>query len=148
MRLFVKKILWISLLMAVLLISNHGLAREQSQVDQTSGAKRETLVSPPDLADIVPSATELSGRLAALENRIKGGLDISTVKKKYDRIEANLQGPASQLQRLKDLKSYKYDRLVELREVIKQEDKLFEEISTPISQEIRQLGAWRKEWLA
>ena len=148
MKIFAKKILGAVLSMAVLLISSHGLAQEQYKGDQTSGAKQETLVSPPDLADIVPSAAELSSRLAALENRIKGGLDISALEKKCGGIEANLQGPASQLQRLKDLKSYKYDRLVELREVIKQEDKLFEEISKPISQEIRQLGAWRKEWLA
>ena len=90
----------------------------------------------------------MSGRLAALENRIKGGLDISAVEKKYDGIEANLKDPADRLQQLKDSKDYKYDKLVELREAIKQENKLFEEISKPISQAIRQLGAWRKEWLA
>jgi hypothetical protein len=76
MKIFAKKILGAVLSMAVLLISSHGLAQEQYKGDQTSGAKQETLVSPPDLADIVPSAAELTGRLAALENRTKGGLDI------------------------------------------------------------------------
>ncbi|MFV9645579.1 MAG: mechanosensitive ion channel domain-containing protein [Desulfobacterales bacterium] len=142
-----KKILGIVLPMAVLLISSHGLAHELPQSDQTSDAVREIPAPAPDLADIVPLATELSGRLAALENRIKGGLDISSVEKKYDGIEANLKGPAGQLQRLKDSKDYKYNKLVELREAIKRENKLFEEISKPLSDAIRQLGAWRKEWL-
>ena len=148
MRFFAKKILGIVLVIAVLLISSHGLAREPSKADQISGVKQETLVAPPDLADIVPSATELSGRLAALENRTKGGLDISALEKKYDGIEANLKNHADQLQQLKNSKGYKYDKLVRLREAINQESKMFEKISKPISQEIRQLGAWRKEWLA
>jgi len=143
-----KKILGIVLPMAVLLISSHGLAHELPQSDQTSDAVRETPSPAPDLADIIPLATELSGRLAALENRIKGVLNISSVEKKYDGIEANLKGPASQLQRLKDSKDYKYTKLVELREAIKRENKLFEGISKPLNQAIRQLGAWRKEWLA
>jgi potassium efflux system protein len=143
-----KKILGIVLPMAVLLISSHGLAHELPQSDQTSDAVREIPAPAPDLADIVPLATELSGRLAALENKIKGGLDISSVEKKYDGIEANLKGPAGQLQRLKDSKDYKHNKLVELREAIKRENKLFEGISKPLSAAIRQLGAWRKEWLA
>jgi potassium-dependent mechanosensitive channel len=148
MRLIAKTILGGVLATAIFLISSHAMAQEQSKADQPSGIKQETPVAPPDLADIIPSAAELSGRLAALENRIKGGLDISKFEKKYDKIEANLKNPSVQLQRLKNSKGYKYDKLVELREIIKQENKLFEEISTPISSFIRQLGALKKEWLA
>jgi small-conductance mechanosensitive channel len=148
MRLFTNKMLGVVLAMAMFLISSQGLAKEPSKGDQTSGAKQETAVAPPDLDYIIPSAAELSGRLVALKNKIKGWLDISQYEKKYDRIKANLKGPADQLQRLKISKGYKYDKLVELREIIKQENKLFEETSKPINSFIRQLGDWRKEWLA
>jgi small-conductance mechanosensitive channel len=143
-----KKILGIVLLMALLLISSHGLAHEPPQGDQKSVSEKGLPPAAPDLADIVPLAAELTGRLAVLENRIRGVLDFSAVGKKIDGIAANLKDPASQLQRLKDSKDYQYNKLLELRETIKQENELFQEISRPLSQAIRQLGAWRREWLA
>ena len=143
-----KTILGIVLAMVVLLISSHALAHEPSQSDQPSGTQQEIPAAAPDLADIVPLATKLSSRLAALEMDVTGLLDVSAFEKNYAGIDANLNGPAGQLQRLKDSKDYKYSKLVELREAIKQENKSFEEISKPLSQAIRQLGAWRKEWLA
>ena len=148
MRLPAKRILGVMLMMAVLLISSHGLAQEQPQGDQTHVAGEEPTPTAPDLADIVPLASELTTRLVALENGIKGALDISTVEEKYDGLEANLKDPAAKLQRLKDSKDYKYNKLVDLREAIKHENELFEEISKPLGQAIRQLGAWREEWLA
>jgi len=148
MRLPAKKILRIVLPIAVILISSHALPHEQSQVDQTSGAKRESPAPAPDLAEIIPLATKLSRRLAALENKATGVLDISEVERMYAVIEANLKNPASQLQRLKDSKEYRFNKLVNLREVIEQESELFVEISETLSKEIRQLGDWRKEWLA
>ena len=123
-------------------------AREQSQGNQTSSAEQELPPITPDLADIIPSAAELNGRLAALENSIKGGLDVSAVEKKHAVIESNLKGSVGQLKRLKDSKDNKYSKLLDLRETIKQEKKLYEDIGKPVSQAIRQLGAWRKEWLA
>ena len=102
----------------------------------------------PDLAEIIPSAIKLSGRLAALENRVEGLLDVSAFERKYAVIEANLTHPADQLQRLKDSKDYRLKKLVVLEEEIKRENELFKEISIPLSEKIRQVGAWRKEWLA
>ena len=67
MRLSVMKILGVVLSMAVILISNHALAQEQSQDNQTSNPKPELSVAVPDLADIIPLAAKLSDRLAALE---------------------------------------------------------------------------------
>ena len=148
MRLFARRIFGIVFPMAVLLISSQGLAHQSSQGDQTSAVKAELPGVTPDLADIVPLAAELIGRLATLENRIKGGVDIPAVEKKVEGIEANLKEPVAQLQRLRNSKDYKYNKLVELRKAIKHEDELFQEMSKPISQAIRQLGAWRKEWLA
>ena len=136
------------LLPAVFLISGHVLAHEPSQDDQPASPERKLSAPTPDLTDILPLVAKLTGRLAALEKRIRSGLDLSAIEKKFHEIEANLQNPAGQLQRLKDLKDYKSGKLVALREAIKRENELLEEDSKPLNQAIRQLGGWRKEWLA
>ena len=64
--------------MAVLLIACHVLAHEQSPGDQIAGAKPALSEPTTDLADIVPSAAELAGRLVTLENGIKDGLEVKS----------------------------------------------------------------------
>jgi len=148
MTLSAKRILGIVPLIAVFLISSHALPHEQSQVDQTSGARRELPAPAPDLAEIIPSATKLSSRLAALESKITVVLDISEIESKFAKLEANLKEPARQLEQLKDSKQIKFNRLIALGEVVEQERELFVEISETLSKAIRQIGDWRNEWLA
>ncbi len=133
---------------ALFLISSHTLAQEQSNADQYAGTQQDVSVSAPDLADIIPKATKLSADLAALENRVSGLPDVSEFEKKYARIEENLKGPAAQLQQIKDAKDGRLNKLLEIRKIIEQENKLFEEINRPLSEAIRQFGAWRNDWLA
>ncbi|MEN8807872.1 MAG: mechanosensitive ion channel domain-containing protein [Desulfobacterales bacterium] len=148
MKNFVKKILGVMLLITAILLSNKVLAQDHPQGDQPPDAKLESLVVVPELADIIPLATKLTGRLAVLENEIADLLDVSAVRSNYVEIEASLKDPAGQLQRLKESKEYRHGKLVDLREAIEKENKLFEKTSKPLSQAIRQLGAWRTEWLA
>ncbi|MBW2432645.1 MAG: hypothetical protein JRF36_03510, partial [Deltaproteobacteria bacterium] len=148
MKQLTKKIKGLVLPIALLLISVQVPAQEQSQSDQVLEVKEDAAIAVPDLAGIIPLATELSGRLATLENKITGVLDVSEVERKYDSIRADLEGPAGQLQQLKESKDYSYRKLVELREAIETENKLFEKTSKPLSQSIRELAAWRVEWLA
>ena len=101
MRHSAKKILRVVLPIAVILVSSHVLAQEQPDGDQTSGTKRDVSKSAPDLADIIPLATKLSGDLATLENSVTGVLNISEFEEKFARIEENLKDPAAQLQRIK-----------------------------------------------
>jgi small-conductance mechanosensitive channel len=140
-----NRILGVALLMLVFLISSQVAAQELSQHDSPPG---ELLVEVPDLADIIPLATELSGRLAALENDIVSlSQRVSEFEKKYAVIEKNLKGPYDQLQKLKGTKEYRYKKLMALRGAITEEHKLFGEISSPLSRSIRQVEDWRKEWL-
>jgi small-conductance mechanosensitive channel len=143
-----KKIIGIVLSMAVLLISGYVPAYAQSQGDQTAGAEQELPVAVPDLADIIPLAAELSGRLAVLEIEVANGLDFSGVEREYAGIAANLKGPADQLQRLKASKDYRNDELINLRNAVEQQDVLCEEISKPLRAAINELGVARDEWLA
>ena len=97
MKQLIKKIKGLVLPIALLLISVQVPAQEQSQSDQVLEVKEDAAIAVPDLAGIIPLATELSGRLATLENKITGVLDVSEVERKYDSIRADLEGPAGQL---------------------------------------------------
>ena len=146
--LHLKNTLGTALLTAAILISTCVPAHTQPTADQAAGTKQELAVAAPDLGEIIPLAAKLSGRLATLEIEVTGILDVSEIEKKYAAIEANLRGPAGQLQRLKDSKEFRFNKLAELREAIEQENETFEEISEPLKKAIRRLGAWREEWLA
>jgi hypothetical protein len=105
-------------------------------------------VSAPDLADIIPQATKLSADLATLKNRATDLLDVSGFEKNYAGIEKKLQGAAAQLQQIKDSKDGDPDKFAEIRMVIERQKELLEEISQPLGETIRQLGAWRNHWQA
>ena len=148
MKNFKKKILGAVLPIAMLLISSHVFANQQSKDDKTPVDKPEITVSIPGLGKIIPSAAKLSDRLALLEYKVKNVLDVSELEKRYAEIDENLKDPSDQLQKLKDTKELKFNKLVELKYAIELENDLFEKISRPLSKDIRKVGAWRKEWLA
>jgi small-conductance mechanosensitive channel len=133
---------------ALLLISGQGMGSEPSQGDQKETPGQEISPVPPELADIVPLAAGLAGRLADLKRKTEGGLDISAIEKKCIGIETHLSDLSAELERLRDSRDYKYSQLVELRKTIGQESVSYEAIDMPIRQAIRRLESWRKEWLA
>lgn len=148
MKLAVSKISIISLLFFLLLTVSQGLAQEQqSNSDKTTVSEEEIPIVVPDLAEIIPLATKLTKSSAELEKSLLGLTDFSALQKSYSEIEVHRKGLADQLVELKDPRSHDYNKLVELREKIKQENALFEKVSTPLSKAIDQLGLWRKEWL-
>ncbi|MGD9228111.1 MAG: mechanosensitive ion channel, partial [Desulfobacterales bacterium] len=146
MRHSTKIILRLVLPIALMLISSHVLAQEQPNGNQTSGIKRDVSKPAPDLSDIIPATTKLTGDLAILKNRVTGVLDISKFEEKYARIEENLKDPAAQLQQIKESKDVRLNQLVEIKKVIERENELLEEISRPLGEKIRQFGTWRNDW--
>ena len=148
MRTVAKRILVILLSMAVFLIPSQMVAQDQPD-DGPPVAKQEQVVEVPDLADIIPLATELSGRLAALENNVAGlSQDVSEFENMYAVIEKNLKAPYDELQKLKETKDYKYKKLAALNGKITHEHRFFNRISSPLKKNISKVENWRKEWLA
>jgi len=142
------KILRSLLPIVLLLITSHAFAQEQSKGDQTSKTEQDLVVSAPDLSSINPTAAKLSGELAILENRVGDALDLMELEKKYAGIRENLKGPAAQLQQIKDSEDVRLKKILELRKIVERENELFNEISKPLNEAIRQFGAWRNDWLA
>jgi small-conductance mechanosensitive channel len=138
----------LGVVLLAVLVSVGGLVHAQSKAPQPSGAKQEMPAATPGLADLIPLASKLSGRLLVLENRISGLVDVSAVEKRYAEIEADLKGPADQIAREEESGEYRHRHLVDLREGIRQESALLEEAGKPLREAIDQLGTWRKEWMA
>ena len=65
-----KKLIRALLTIAIVLMPSLGLTQEQTPADQAPAAKQVLPATAPDLADIVPLAAKLSGRLADLEKKL------------------------------------------------------------------------------
>jgi len=124
------------------------LANEQPQEDNATDVEQELLAATPTLAEIIPLATQLSGRLVILEKKVKNVLDGAALEKNYAGIEVELNNYIDKLKQLKDSNSTKLKKLRWLKKQIKQQSELLEKNSKPLSKEISQLQKWRKEWLS
>jgi small-conductance mechanosensitive channel len=124
--------------------SMSGKMLPQSHELHTTAAQAESPVTAPNLAEIVPLAAELAGRLSALENQIP---DVNQIESQYLQLEADLKNLTDRLQQLKESNNYTRTKLVELKGAIKQENESFKTIIQPLDQAIRQLDSSRNKWL-
>ena len=85
------------LLIVIFSITGLVLAKEQSQEDNASSVKQELPTATPVLAEIIPLATQISGRLIILEKEVKNMLDGAAFKKNYDEIEVELNNCIGEL---------------------------------------------------
>ena len=112
------------------------------------GEAASTMASVPDLAEIVPMEIKLAGRLQELEKQLQFGLDSEGLDKSYTEIEADVDGLSKQLDIFKNSQEYKYNKLVDFREYLKQKSETFLLVNKPLSSSIRRLSELRKEWQA
>ena len=136
------------LALALFLASSHALAQKQAPGNKASAEKPESSPSVPNLAEFIPLAAQLSGRLAVLRNRTRTGLDISALETQYAEIESNMNGLSDQVQQLEDSKKYRYGKLSEIRAAIQKQETLLEKINEPLSKAILRFNTWRNDWLA
>jgi hypothetical protein len=86
-------------LLLALLLSTRELTAQEPKDGQPTAATTEQLPAAPDLADLIPLATSLSGRLASLKDAIAHGVDLPQMEKQLAEInhlvdEYTLQLPA------------------------------------------------------
>ena len=122
-------------------------ATAQGVNGQTADSEAASTVTSPDLADLIPMASELAGRLKALENNLTDLPEISTLEAKYSAIDSSLAYPAERFERLSAAEDFRYNRIMEIREEIRREKRKFEEASSQLSSVIRILGVQRDKWL-
>lgn len=114
---------------------------------QGDAVAEEALPDLPELAEIIPLTSELSGRLVVLQNKLEGLLDSAAVEAGFAEIEKDLAEPVAQLDQLKKTASFRLSRLEDLRGIVRGKKTAFEATSKPLNDAIDQLGAYREEWL-
>ena len=143
----VFRVLFLMLIISILVFADGQLAAQEPKASQPSVAEKERSPAIPNLADFIPLATELSGRLAVLENTISAGLPVSEIEKSFSKIRENLENYSAQLKTLEATEDYRYPRLVQLETAVEAEAISMGRVSERLTAEIRKLGDARQQWL-
>jgi small-conductance mechanosensitive channel len=102
----------------------------------------------PELADLIPLTTILSGRLASLEKLIAAQGDRSRVEQQLKDISATVDGYIGQFSELKASTDPRAGRLPQLKAEIESADDALTRVSHTVTAKVRTLGNLRKVWLA
>jgi small-conductance mechanosensitive channel len=102
----------------------------------------------PELAEIIPLATAVSGRLASLERASADGAELSRVEKQLAAISTRVDQYARQFLALQTATDSRAGRLLQLKTEMKRAGDSLAEISTFVTDKVRTLGNLRNEWLA
>jgi potassium-dependent mechanosensitive channel len=102
----------------------------------------------PELAELIPLATAVSGRLAGLERAMADGVTHSPVEQQLRDISARVDEYAKQFLALQAATGPRADRLPQLKAVIKSVGDALVGVSKVVTDKVRTLGNLRKEWLA
>ena len=138
--------LTLGVMLLLLLSSNTTAAQEASQAEPTASVQAD-VVTVPDISEVIPMAAELSGKLAALENKVQNSMDLSLFEKKYIQIQTDINIHVREFQGLKNSGDYRTTKLIALRQEIEKEGQQLNVISKPLKKEINRLGTKRQQWL-
>ena len=151
MRIAAKNILSVlfpMLIISILVFADGQLVAQEPKGSQPSVGEKEKPPAIPNLADLIPLATELSGRLAVLENKLAAGLDLSEIEKSFSKIEEDLANYSAQLKKLEATEDYRYPKLVQLETEVEAQAVSLGKVGKKLTEAIRTLGNTRQQWLA
>lgn len=161
MKPFREQIHIILLLGPLLIVCATGHAQEAPKSDTPSNeevqtidkgtagkkAKPQEAVRVPQIAEIIPLATKVAARAAALDNYLKAIPDMTETQKLEEQIRKNLKEISAELENQKVLELPRYQKLSGLRKAIQRESDLLQKNNEPLKKAINQLQSLRKEWL-
>ncbi len=101
----------------------------------------------PKIAEIIPTATKLAARAAALDNYLKTIPDMTGMQKQLEQIEKRLRDLSAGLAKQRGLALPRYQKLSGIKKAIQSESDLLEEKDEPLKKAINNLQSLRKEWL-
>ena len=147
MEINLNKIVGYLLVVMLAMLPSITLAAEPSEQTPADGQQTKSIALP-DISEIIPKAAELSGKLAALENKIQSKLDLDLFTERYTHIKTNIDQYTHELETLKTSGDYRTTKLIVLRQNIDREHERLSFFSNPLRREVRRLGQWRREWVA
>ena len=133
-------------LVVFLLINRPGLAADQVPGQQPEETVVEAEQSVPGIADIVPLEIKLARSLQELEKELQAGIDQDQLETRYVDLDASIAPISERLELLKESDEYKYNKLVDLRELVKQKKVAFEAVNRPVADAVQRLDSLRQEW--
>lgn len=133
-------------LVVFLLVNRPGLAADEVPGQQPEETVVEAEKWVPGLADIVPLETKLARSLRELEKQLQAGIDQEQLKTRYAELEASITPLSEKFELLKESDKNIYNRLVDLRELVKQKKETFEAVNRPVAELLQRLGSLREEW--
>jgi small-conductance mechanosensitive channel len=135
------------LILAVLL-SPEKLPAQELKGPQPPASVIDQQAAVPELADLIPLATALSGNLASLERTIAEAGNLSQVEQQLGKINALVDEYARQLPALKNSFDLRAGRLPDLKADIESAGDTLTEVNKFVTAKVKTFGNLRKEWLA
>ena len=129
-----------------LLLSSRGLA-EQGLQGSPPPAASEPVAAVPELADLIPLATDLSARLANLEKATGDQADLSRMQRQLQELSTRVDEDTEQLLQLKT-SDQRAGRLPVLKMEIESASEALTEVGNAVTAKVRTFGNQRKEWIA
>ena len=133
-------------LVVFLLINRPGLAADEVPGPQPEETVVEAIETVPGLADIVPLESKLARSLRELEKELQMDIGQDQIETNYAELEASITPISEKFEKLKDSDEYNYNRLVDLRELVKQKKETFEAVNKPVAESLKRLDSLREEW--
>ena len=136
----------LSLTVTIALFGGTAISQERN-AEKSTPAETTKAISPPSLADLFALATGLDKRLSTQETDLAKGFDSTAMEKKFVQFNKKLDALSGLLQKLKISKTYDYDQLAEIRGTLLRESSSLRKIREPITERIRKIELWSKEWI-
>jgi hypothetical protein len=124
------------------------LSAQESQAAQPPPAAATQPPAIPELADLIPLATVLSGRLSSLEKRLADQGDRSQVERRLGEISATVDGYVGQFLTLKASTAPRAGRLLQFKADVESAGEALAGVNRTVTAKVRALGNLRKVWLA
>jgi len=126
----------------------HGTASAQApKASQPSSEEKNETSSAVSLAELVPLATQLEERSAALENKLGSVFDLSKAEEVLPGIAERTEKLSKQFTTLKKAGSYSYDQIAALEAAVDIEADSLQKIVQSLTGAVNQTNIWKEEWL-
>jgi potassium efflux system protein len=135
------------LLAILLLLPLSGTTYGQNDKSAQPSEEKKEPPAAPSVAEIVPMATRLAERSAALESDLTKVFNFAGAEENLEKVGKNTERLIEELQTLKTAGNYGYDQLAEFRGEINREDDSLEKIIHSLTEAIDRTDLWKEEWL-
>ena len=142
-------VLLITLILPVSLSASQHAQESQSpkSVNKTEKTEQQNHAVP-GLSDIIPEATALSGRFAALKNVLNQSPDFSTIEKQYTDVTAALEELIRRFKKLVEHGDENLTKIYALRQAVLGHQALLEDIGKPLKFDISRINSHKLQWLS